>query len=292
MKEYNVTVKIRNNYLLTAMRQKGCQTIADLHRLCGVGQGEIGTMLNLKSLPMNKKGKWRGPVMRVAKALGREPVELFPAEHLNVTLETNTAESEMSMEEITTMMIGGRPEHLLLPDESIEKDDVSKALMEALETLSPKEEEVLKMRFGLDGYEPHTLELVGNHYGVSKERIRQFEAKAMRKLRHPTRKRAIKEAGYEPTNGYEILNDRERSERWVAKMEEEELEETRLREEMEEEDRIWLEENQEGLARLKEEEEARVYKANAKAATDQIANLSEAEFKQWASHARMQGHLV
>ena len=56
-----------------------------------------------------------------------------------------------------------------------------------LETLTPREEKVLRLRFGLDDGRARTLEEVGQHFGVTRERIRQIEAKALRKLRHPSR---------------------------------------------------------------------------------------------------------
>jgi RNA polymerase primary sigma factor len=66
-------------------------------------------------------------------------------------------------------------------------------LRKVLKTLSPQEEKVLRLRFGLeDGY-PHTLEEVGERFNVTRERIRQIEAKALRKLRHPTRSRKLKD---------------------------------------------------------------------------------------------------
>jgi len=58
---------------------------------------------------------------------------------------------------------------------------------EALTSLTPRERDVLKMRFGLDDGYPHTLEEVGRHFEVTRERIRQIEAKALKKLRHPSK---------------------------------------------------------------------------------------------------------
>ena len=57
-----------------------------------------------------------------------------------------------------------------------------------LKTLTPREEKVIKMRFGLDDGSEHTLEEVGQTFAVTRERIRQIEAKALRKLRHPSRR--------------------------------------------------------------------------------------------------------
>lgn len=63
---------------------------------------------------------------------------------------------------------------------------------EALKTLKDRERQVLRMRFGLDDGKPHTLEYVGQKFGVTRERIRQIEAKALRKMRHPTKSRKLK----------------------------------------------------------------------------------------------------
>ena len=62
-----------------------------------------------------------------------------------------------------------------------------------LHTLSDREAKVLKMRFGLDGYRPMTLEEVGREFGVTRERIRQIEAKALRKLKHPSRRKKLQD---------------------------------------------------------------------------------------------------
>lgn len=62
----------------------------------------------------------------------------------------------------------------------------------ALKTLTPREERIIKLRFGLEDGSEHTLEQVGNSFGVTRERIRQIEAKAMRKLRHPSRSRNLR----------------------------------------------------------------------------------------------------
>ena len=61
-----------------------------------------------------------------------------------------------------------------------------------LQTLTPREERVLRMRFGIGEASDHTLEEVGQAFQVTRERIRQIEAKALRKLRHPTRSKLLK----------------------------------------------------------------------------------------------------
>jgi len=61
-----------------------------------------------------------------------------------------------------------------------------------LATLTPREEKVLRMRFGIGGKSDHTLEEVGHDFAVTRERIRQIEAKALRKLQHPSRSKRLK----------------------------------------------------------------------------------------------------
>ena len=78
--------------------------------------------------------------------------------------------------------------------ESIATDTVMKEEIEKqLGTLNPREQTVLNMRFGLSGKKPCTLEEVGNHVGVTRERIRQIEARALRKLRQPSRSKYLKD---------------------------------------------------------------------------------------------------
>lgn len=82
----------------------------------------------------------------------------------------------------------------LLPDESIKSPDellcagdLKVQVNRALNTLSPKEKKILRLRFGIGGEDEHTLEKVGERFGLTRERIRQIEAKALRKLKHPSR---------------------------------------------------------------------------------------------------------
>jgi len=79
------------------------------------------------------------------------------------------------------------------PDESASKQLLKENIKEVLGTLSEREAKVLKMRFGLDGYKPMTLEEVGKAFGVTRERVRQIECKALRKLKHPSRRKKLQD---------------------------------------------------------------------------------------------------
>ena len=77
------------------------------------------------------------------------------------------------------------------PAEAVANSDLKERVREVLKTLAPREEKVLKMRFGIDVASEHTLEEVGKDFSVTRERIRQIEVKALRKLRHPSRSKKL-----------------------------------------------------------------------------------------------------
>jgi len=79
------------------------------------------------------------------------------------------------------------------PTDEASREILREELEKVLKTLTPKEREVLEMRYGLRDGRPHTLEEVGKMFGVTRERIRQIEAKALRKLRHPLRSRRLRD---------------------------------------------------------------------------------------------------
>lgn len=77
------------------------------------------------------------------------------------------------------------------PSETVANNDLKEHVREILKTLTPREEKVLKMRFGIDVASEHTLEEVGKDFSVTRERIRQIEVKALKKLRHPSRSKKL-----------------------------------------------------------------------------------------------------
>lgn len=79
------------------------------------------------------------------------------------------------------------------PVDTVAQNELSEQVRKLLTTLTPREEEVVKMRFGIGDGKPKTLEEVGQILGVTRERIRQIEAKALRKLRHPSRLKHLEE---------------------------------------------------------------------------------------------------
>ena len=80
----------------------------------------------------------------------------------------------------------------ILPVESAVQSNLRETTTRILATLTPREERVLRMRFGIGMNTDHTLEEVGQQFAVTRERIRQIEAKALRKLKHPSRSRKLR----------------------------------------------------------------------------------------------------
>ncbi len=141
---------------------------------------------------------------QLMQALGREPTDAEVAEKLGWTIQRVKSVKSVAREPISLETPIGEEDDSLLGDFIEDKDIENPAsqtafrlLQEQLEqvlyTLPPREQEVLKMRFGLeDGYSL-TLEEVGLYFNVTRERIRQIEAKALRRLRHPKRSRRLKD---------------------------------------------------------------------------------------------------
>ncbi len=141
---------------------------------------------------------------QLMQMLGREPTDEEVAERLGWTVLRIKSVKNVAREPISLETPIGEEEDSLLGDFIEDKDIENPAnqtafrllqeqLQEVLFTLPPREQEVLKMRFGLeDGYSL-TLEEVGLYFNVTRERIRQIEAKALRRLRHPKRSRRLKD---------------------------------------------------------------------------------------------------
>jgi len=81
---------------------------------------------------------------------------------------------------------------VMSPADAVISFNLSERTRKVLTTLTPREEKVLRMRFGIGEKADHTLEEVGRDFDVTRERIRQIEAKALRKLRHPSRSKRLK----------------------------------------------------------------------------------------------------
>jgi RNA polymerase primary sigma factor len=125
----------------------------------------------------------------IAKKLGvptKKVEEVFRAIQDPIALQTPIGDEDTELEDF----IGDKTSPS--PYSDAERIEASEQLQRVLRTLSPKEEKVIKMRFGIGADKDHTLEEVGRYLSITRERVRQIEAKALRKLKHPSRLRALK----------------------------------------------------------------------------------------------------
>ncbi len=141
---------------------------------------------------------------QLLQELGREPTPEEIAKHMDMPPERVREIMKISQEPVSLETPIGEEEDSHLgdfiedadapaPAEAASYQMLREQLEDVLDTLTPREEKVLRLRFGLDDGRPRTLEEVGQVFGVTRERIRQIEAKALRKLRHPSRSKKLKD---------------------------------------------------------------------------------------------------
>lgn len=141
---------------------------------------------------------------QLLQTLGREPSPEEVAKEMELPVERVREIMKISQDPVSLETPIGEEEDSHLGD-FIQDDQVTvpadaatftllhEQLMEVLDTLTEREQKVLRLRFGLDDGRPRTLEEVGREFNVTRERIRQIEAKALRKLRHPSRSKKLKD---------------------------------------------------------------------------------------------------
>ncbi len=139
----------------------------------------------------------------LVQELGREPAPEEIAQKMELSLDKVRKILKIAKEPVSLEMPIGEDEDSHLGDfiedknvtppfESVLYKDLCESVRKALATLSPREEKVIRMRFGIGEKAEHTLEEVGQDFEVTRERVRQIEAKALRKLRHPIRSKNLK----------------------------------------------------------------------------------------------------
>ena len=182
-----------STYATWWIRQAITRAIADQARTIRIPVHMVETINRLKKIQS-----------QLLHENGSEPSEELIAEKMDLPVERvreimRVAQEPVSMEtpigpeEDSRLMDFIRDEDALAPDEAALKNITNEDIDGVLKTLTPREEAVIRLRFGLKDGRCHTLEEVGSEFNVTRERIRQIEAKALRKLRHPVRSNKFKE---------------------------------------------------------------------------------------------------
>ena len=181
-----------STYATWWIRQSITRAIADQARTIRIPVHMIETINKLSRISRAK-----------VQELGREPTADELSEDLGMPLykvrkvlkiakEPISLDTPIGDDEDSQLKDFIADEHVRDPGEATVSSNMGERTRDALKTLTKREENVLRLRFGIDSIKDHTLEEVGQDFDVTRERIRQIEAKALRKLRHPTRSKLLK----------------------------------------------------------------------------------------------------
>ena len=141
---------------------------------------------------------------QLMQELGRDPTNYEIAERMGISEQRVSEIQKISQDPVSLESPVGEEEESKIgdfveddsfksPAESAAQDILKTQLLLVIETLTPREQKVIRLRYGLDDNHPRTLEEVGKEFNVTRERIRQIEAKALRKLRHPNRSKKLQD---------------------------------------------------------------------------------------------------
>ncbi|MDK2954265.1 MAG: polymerase primary sigma factor [Kosmotoga sp.] len=181
-----------STYATWWIRQAITRAIADQARTIRVPVHMVETINKVNKVireHLQEHGEYP-TVEELGKLTGKTPEKI--EEILAASKETVSLESPISGDEESTMGDFVHDESIEKPEEAAIKMLLREQIDEVLDTLSPREAMVLKMRYGLLDGKTKTLEEVGQFFNVTRERIRQIEVKALRKLRHPSRSKQLK----------------------------------------------------------------------------------------------------
>jgi hypothetical protein len=194
MKEYRVKVTVRNNLLLSAIEDAGYKSQAEFARAAGLTDTHVTALVGLRVCPIRNDGTFTDVAQTMMEVLGACPTDLWTNEQLSMRLKNNSAEGAMSGTEVLAALAMDPIDLIEMkePDaEVFEKEKVS-IIAKTLKTLTFTEQMVLGKRFGINGNE-QSLRDVAQEMGCTAERIRQIEAKALRKMRHPSRSNELQQ---------------------------------------------------------------------------------------------------
>jgi len=182
-----------STYATWWIRQAITRAIADQAKTIRIPVHMVETINKYKKVERQLEQKLgRTPTPEeVARVMG---IDLEKArEIVKISQDTTSLETPVGKEEDTRLKEFIEDEITLSPFESASRELLKDHIEDVLDTLSPRERKVLELRFGLRDGRTRTLEEVGKEFGVTRERIRQIEAKALRKLRHPTRSKRLRD---------------------------------------------------------------------------------------------------
>ena len=182
-----------STYATWWIRQAITRAIADQARTIRIPVHMIETINKFKKAQRELEQKFeRAPTPKeIAKIMEIE--EEKAREIMKISMQPTSIEQSVGEDKDSKLKEFIADAVSLKPEDAASYELLKGQLSGVLDTLSPRERKVLELRFGLEDHQPRTLEEVGKVFGVTRERIRQIEAKALRKLRHPSRSKRLKD---------------------------------------------------------------------------------------------------
>lgn len=192
MNDLRLEFRAKNNVLWHAIFDQH-RSIADFCRTYDISQAVVGELLRLQRSPYHKDGdrSLTPAALKLCAATGLGRNELFPPE-LYSGLFPGKGVAEVESSRFVALAAARTVALPPAQEDAVISNELGIALEEVLKTLTPREEKVLRLRFGLGGDDEATLDSVGRSLGVGKQRARQIEAKALRKLRYLSRARRLR----------------------------------------------------------------------------------------------------
>ena len=190
-KDYRIEIKVKNNRLLTKMEAAGYSSVAKFAEAIGMNRTVIYRIVSMKSAALDEEGYYRPEALRIAEFLNCTPQDIYPPAQMRGTMKENKAQITANANEVDSLTSSLRT-LAFSPERKMILDEAKQALKAVMMTLTPKEQRILDLRYGLTYGEEKTLDEVGAMFGVSRERIRQQEMKALRKMRHPSKSKELR----------------------------------------------------------------------------------------------------
>lgn len=181
MKKIRMEIKLRNNVMISKREELGLTQI-QAAKFCNVRNDVYAKLENLMLYPKDSDGNWIKPADKIAKSLIIDINELFAADILAV--KKSKIIRAINSKDVNNYMIDVKE---LNPQLTYDNIEITKQVDIALKTLTPKEEKIMRLRFGIGENKEHTLKEIAEKFDVNCERIRQIQTRSIQKLKRKSR---------------------------------------------------------------------------------------------------------
>lgn len=189
-KDVRVIIKVKNARILRKMEERGIKSVSELSREAKISMTALHAFVNMKKPARSEFADWRKVAIQLSEFFHCLPEDLFNEAQQTTGLKRNHAAFDVSMNDVAAIVDQSTPD---TPEQITFKQEGLETLTQSLLSLTPREQRVLALRYGLDGNGERSLEEIANAMNVSRERVRQIERKGLGKLRRPSHFESLKD---------------------------------------------------------------------------------------------------